>query len=182
MIIPLRAVRKETRRFEFTLAPGWWQAEPGRADVVGLSGPVAVEMSLAKTVTRGVDNYVLDGRFSGRFRLRCARCLVIYEQALSGDFRLFLAPAHAVVHETEVELSPEDLAFEFIVGDEINLAEVTREQIYLALPMVSVCREGCRGLCPHCGADLNQGPCGCSAEGGHPGFAKLKALKLALEE
>jgi len=44
-----------------------------------------------------------------------------------------------------------------------NLGPVLREEMVLAVPSLVLCRETCAGLCPRCGADLNQGPCGCAA-------------------
>lgn len=43
----------------------------------------------------------------------------------------------------------------------VDLHECVREAVVLAVPLSRFCREDCRGLCSHCGADLNEGPCGC---------------------
>ena len=67
---------------------------------------------------------------------------------------------------------------DFIKGEEIDLKDIVREQIYLSIPMKSLCSEGCLGLCPICGKNLNQGPCQCKGEKGHPGFLKLKNLNI----
>jgi uncharacterized protein len=44
----------------------------------------------------------------------------------------------------------------------IDLAEVVREELALAVPPFVLCREDCAGLCPKCGSDLNAGPCECA--------------------
>ncbi|MBE6785564.1 MAG: DUF177 domain-containing protein [Ruminococcaceae bacterium] len=46
----------------------------------------------------------------------------------------------------------------------LDIAELTSEDIYLALPGKILCKEDCKGVCASCGADLNEGPCGCKKE------------------
>ena len=49
-----------------------------------------------------------------------------------------------------------------------DLTESVREGIILVLPSYPICGEGCKGVCPHCGKNLNEGPCGCTADGDSP--------------
>ena len=91
---------------------------------------------------------------------------------------MFLSLPPSDAEKSELELSEEDMSVDFIMGDEIDLDEVVREQIYFSLPMKSLCREDCRGLCPVCGINLNKEECKCRREIGHPGFSELKKLKL----
>ena len=65
-------------------------------------------------------------------------------------------------------------------GPVVDLAEVAREQVDLALPLRVLCRDDCRGLCPGCGADLNREACRCTSVGGDERFAGLARLKDAL--
>ncbi|MGH2730855.1 MAG: YceD family protein, partial [Actinomycetota bacterium] len=55
------------------------------------------------------------------------------------------------------------------------------DALTLALPLNPVCRASCKGLCAHCGADLNRGPCNCAAEETDPRWAPLAALRERLE-
>ncbi|MDH4121929.1 MAG: DUF177 domain-containing protein [Deltaproteobacteria bacterium] len=64
----------------------------------------------------------------------------------------------------------------FFSGDTVDLDLLVEEQILLALPPQRHCREDCQGLCPRCGHNLNEGPCGCPAEDSHHPFAGLKDL------
>lgn len=66
----------------------------------------------------------------------------------------------------------------FISEKEIELDEIVRSEIYLALPMKFLCKEDCKGLCPVCGKNLNRERCNCQKMTGHPAFLKLKELKL----
>jgi uncharacterized protein len=58
----------------------------------------------------------------------------------------------------------------------LDLAEAIREYALLEMPMQVFCREDCKGLCPTCGADLNEGPCDCRNDEGDERFAALKSL------
>lgn len=73
---------------------------------------------------------------------------------------------HATVpvkHILVTHLDSEDDADSFIVVDNMRLdvEQLVAEDIYLSLPSKFLCKEDCRGLCPECGADLNEGSCGC---------------------
>ena len=61
--------------------------------------------------------------------------------------------------DVEDEVSPE--VFE-IEGDGIDVNEVLETVFILDADTKSLCREDCKGLCPDCGKDLNDGPCGCT--------------------
>lgn len=119
---------------------------------------------------------MLDGSLYGRVRVRCDRCLEPYIQDLDFDFRSILERLHSDPVQSELELSAEDLSVNFTVGDEIDLHEIVREQLYLSLPMKLLCNKKCYGLCPMCGTNLNKKKCGCHMEKGHPEFSKLKNL------
>jgi uncharacterized protein len=64
-----------------------------------------------------------------------------------------------------------------VPGDVVDLTPEMREAILLAFPAYPVCREGCAGLCPHCGANRNEKPCSC-APGTEPRWGGLDNLKL----
>ena len=62
--------------------------------------------------------------------------------------------------------------------EKIDLGEVVREQLYLALPMKPLCREDCKGLCPVCGVNRNRETCTCQQEWVDPRMAALKDWKV----
>ena len=61
-------------------------------------------------------------------------------------------------------------------GDSFELDEIIREQLILNMDMTVLCREDCKGLCPKCGRNLNEGDCGCDRTEIDPRLAKLKQL------
>ncbi|MGH9356795.1 MAG: YceD family protein [Terriglobia bacterium] len=101
------------------------------------------------------------GHLDTRVSTECDRCVAQMELAVSQNFDLFYRPVSAIPHEGESEVSAGELEVGFYPGEGVDLAEVIREQVVLALPMKRVCRPDCRGLCPVCGSNLNLTACGC---------------------
>ena len=89
---------------------------------------------------------------------------------------LTYVPHPSQAAEDEVELSQDDLTTAFYRDQTLDLAEMVREQFYLALPMRPLCREECKGLCPQCGTNLNQGTCACDVRWEDPRLAGLRTL------
>ena len=83
-----------------------------------------------------------------------------------------------VFDEEEIELKVEEIGMFYFKGEEINLQQGIQEQVVMAFPLKPLCDENCKGLCPKCGSDLNQGDCGCKREPGSNKFAVLKNLQL----
>jgi uncharacterized protein len=116
------------------------------------------------------DGIVVDGGLQVDFRGDCRRCLTPLTGTLSLE-----------VHELyQVNLTDPD-AFP-IENDQIDLAAMVRESVLLELPDSPVCRPDCAGLCPACGADRNQGDCGCRIETPDPRWAGLDAIRDQLPE
>ena len=70
----------------------------------------------------------------------------------------------------------DDEETETFTGDQIDLADFVKRGIIGELPMRVECREDCKGLCPICGKDLNDGDCGCDRTIRDPRFESLRAL------
>ncbi|HTD46862.1 MAG TPA: DUF177 domain-containing protein [bacterium] len=169
-----------------TVAYSEW-VEPPAEDVMLLQ-PVTGELVLAST-GRSV---CLTGQLRTQLHLHCGACLAGYEQplefAVAEEFRRAL-PLSAAGAGGERELDADD--FVVLVGpdDTLDLTEVVRQHLVLALPIAPRCREGCRGLCATCGADLNLGPCDCTGDSadprlrlGVPGFAGPPARRITEKE
>jgi uncharacterized protein len=173
MIIDLKAITLFPWRHEVAYSPEWWGTSDERDPVPALDGPLTVGVEIDKIL----EGYAVSGRLSGRIVARCDRCIETYTRALDAEFRLFFRSPPAAGFGEEVVLSKEDLLEDFIAEEKVDLDEIVREQIYLSLPMKSLCGTECRGLCQTCGANLNREDCRCCPSGGHPGFSKLKELR-----
>ena len=110
---------------------------------------------------------VLDAEVSFDFSIPCDRC------AERIDRRYHYSFSHILVK------SPQDTnedGYIEVKNDTLDLDELLREDILLELPTKFLCREDCRGLCPACGKNLNEGPCGCGASEGDPRMQILRNL------
>lgn len=105
--------------------------------------------------------YLVEGDVKYAGDLRCARCLDPYPFANSTTFAVRFRPSSLENADQEVELAEGELDVEFYESRQIPLRDVALTQIGLALPMKPLCEETCRGLCLHCGANLNRGACDC---------------------
>ena len=114
------------------------------------------------------------GHISGTMEAACDRCLEQTEVPVDLDFDLPYRPMEEIAHEEEFEVGEDDAIVGFFSGDGVNLSDVVKEQVLLAVPMKVVCRPDCRGLCPVCGANRNLRQCGCSDQREDSPFAFLK--------
>lgn len=121
---------------------------------------------------------LIKGRVRTVLKLRCVRCLKEFSYPLASSFELTLHPLKGTVFSEEVELSEEELESNFFEGGELRLSEIACEQVFLEIPIQPLCQEECKGLCPHCGMDLNLSTCGCMKEDFDSGFRALKKLKI----
>jgi uncharacterized protein len=102
----------------------------------------------------------------------CRRCL----EPVGGELRCEVREMFRPRREDE---PPDEDDETYPLGvDHLDLQPLVRDALLLELPIAPLCRDGCRGLCPTCGADLNQGPCSCPAGPGDPRWSALDALKL----
>jgi len=140
-----------------------FELPPGRLDPAVVTGPVEVYASIE--IFGGSPGYRLVGRVSMSGTLRCARCLKPVDWSAEEDIAVRLMPKEAAPDAEEMELTASDLDVRFFAGDELDLMDVAVEQTMLAMPMRVLCRSSCAGVCPTCGADLNEeGACSCRRE------------------
>lgn len=124
----------------------------------------------------------LRGRLSAGLELQCARCLDPVEQNVARDFELLYRPLGADAGRDELSVTDAEAEIGYYQGDGVLLEDVLREQVLLALPLRIVCREDCKGLCPHCGKNLNQEQCSCSVPMEDPRWGALKEIRERLEK
>ncbi len=140
--------------------------------VLGDDQPVLADLDLV--VREAAGEYLIKGNVSASMGLVCGRCLKEFEKEL--DLHIDLVYSRASELESDGkdhEVTAGELNIGFIAGDELDLGEVVSEQMMLAMPMRSLCFEGCTGICPKCGADLNETECGCDSGSIDPRFQVL---------
>jgi uncharacterized protein len=133
-------------------------------------------------VMRINDMVEVEGRVDTVVRLNCSRCLKDFETSLAAEFALTytraLPEAMDESGEEETEVTAEEMGLILFQGEEIDLKDAIQEQVIMAFPQRPLCREDCKGLCPQCGADLNEGDCGCNPPKFNKKFAALKNFKV----
>ncbi len=128
-------------------------------------------------VTRAGDTVYVRGDLAVLISQACDRCLEKTTISIGGDFAYTLVPEKAESTE-ELELTAEELETSYYRGDFIDLAPMICEQIVLQVPMKILCAEDCKGLCPHCGNNLNTGSCNCRSDAVDDRLAVLKKFRV----
>jgi len=119
------------------------------------------------------------GHLSGPLEVECSRCLDRYPVGVEQELDLFYLPrdkARPEEQEEDVELDDRDVVVGYYDENRLDLGEVVREQLFLALPIKPLCGEDCKGLCPTCGRNRNREACDCPATE-EPGDPRLEPLR-----
>jgi uncharacterized protein len=123
------------------------------------------------------DQVFVNGHVETRAQVECDRCLKLVALPVSADFALeYISGSDYESSEAE-ELTEAEMLISVFDGDAIDVDEIVKEQILLAVPTRMLCREDCKGICPECGTDRNTGECNCVTNDIDPRWAALKNLK-----
>lgn len=140
---------------------------------VNLSEPAAV-----KGQVRLAGNQVsVDGHVETRVQLECDRCLKPVELPVSADFALEYISGADYASSSAAALSEEELSVSVFDGEAIDVDEIVKEQVLLGVPVRTLCRPDCKGMCAECGINRNAGECDCTPNEIDPRWAALKNLK-----
>ena len=180
MEILIEQITEEGLVFEFEKSAA---AFPVLAEMVDhgeceFSAPVRTALK----VQRIGDLVEIDGNIETSVRLPCSRCLQSFETHLNSQFAVtYLQRATDGIEDSEsqeVELSSADMGIVYFQGEKIDRKDPIQEQVVMEYPLRGLCKPGCKGLCPKCGADLNENLCDCDHRSSPGKFDVLKNLKL----
>ena len=144
-----------------------------------LQGAPESEAALVGTV-RLINSQVgvlVQADLQGVVVLPCARCLEPVEAPLAFRVEETFVPTTDVLTGRPLEVEEEDRALWIDEHHILDLEEVLRQDVLLAAPVHPLCSPDCRGLCPTCGQNLNEGPCSCGPQVDER-WQALKQLKL----
>lgn len=134
-------------------------------------GPVTINLRLTNAGTR----ILVQGRIQAQILVECARCNESFPLPMDLEVEEYFVPTDSPEADIKGLDVLEVLTYQ---EDRIVFDEMLRQNFLAAVPMQAVCRDGhCSGLCDQCGADLNQGPCGCDQEDIDPRWAGLSELQ-----
>ena len=127
----------------------------GKVSIVGAIINIGGSLELKATVT-------------GEYETPCARCLKPVMSSFDAD-----------IYE---DLTGEDANEELITkeGNEWNIKELVLSDVLIELPLAVICSDDCKGFCPSCGKNLNDGSCSCKADDWDSRFDILKNFKADL--
>jgi uncharacterized protein len=169
VLITLEALEDEPLRFDEVFAANQVDfAVPGLRQVA----PLHVK-GVASAIEREIH---IRGDLTTQVEMECARCLDPVTRAVKRDFDLFYEPLDQGPEGDELVVPKGEEELGFYSGEGVVLEDVAKEQVLLSLPMRTVCREDCKGLCPTCGINRNRESCKCKDTGGDPRWAALKNL------
>ena len=157
MKIDLTNIPLEGKKAAFRLGLDWWNPDIDEDRILKLESPVDVGIRLYPAGNR----IIVEGYFSVTLLLRCDRCLESYTWDLSKDFKLYLSMI-PFKGDGDIELAEDDLDLDFINDNFLDLDQIIREQLILNIPLKTLCRTECKGICPLCGCNLNIVDCSCS--------------------
>ncbi len=125
---------------------------------------------------------IVDGSVNISLSFKCSRCLGDFpfpqDIIFSGEYK----PAGKSVEEGKHELAGNELDISYYTDDEIDVREVINQQVLLTVPMKPLCDEECKGICPGCGKNLNEGSCTCKENEIDPRLAPLEQLRELMND
>jgi uncharacterized protein len=137
-------------------------------------GTAACAVTVDASVTRSANRYLVEARVKGTVRAECHRCLAPFEMPVDTTFTMILNRGELAIPPDDVE-AEDDVVSIPVSGDAtFDIFPRVREAVILEIPIKLLCREDCRGVCVKCGANLNEGECGCGAGTGDPRWGALK--------
>lgn len=151
--------------------------QPDELDPVDERITLTRAVAINGTVKRAGNEVFVSGHVETRVQVECDRCLKPVELPVSADFALEYITGVEYESSSAAALSEEEMSVSVFDGEAIDVDEIVKEQILLAVPARMLCREDCKGICPECGIDLNTGQCNCAAEEVDPRWAALQSLK-----
>ena len=111
-------------------------------------------------------------------RCDCNRCLEPADFPIDSSFDLYYRPADVAGEDEEVEIDEGEAEIAFYEGGGVELKDILRENVLLAMPMQRVCREDCKGMCPTCGQNRNLVHCECEPKLVDDRWSALKKVQV----
>ena len=115
------------------------------------------------------ENVILNGTIKYTFDDECARCLTTFDNAVTTTFEAVL------LRQVDENDESDEIKLKITDGC-VDLEETIKQMIYLSMPMKSLCKKDCKGICLNCGVNLNNEECKCNNNLTDPRFDKLKDL------
>lgn len=173
MFFHVRELGIKPGRFDVEVAPGqidFLDPKVRQTGVLRASGQAELVSDLLNEIR-------VTGHVAVQMEAECDRCLEPAPFPVDSDFELIYRPVDEGYGGDEKNLDDSEADMGFYEGDGVELNDVLREFVLLALPMQKLCSEGCKGICPACGQNRNLQSCDCQTVPEDDRWAVLKQLK-----
>jgi uncharacterized protein len=138
---------------------------------IGLSASFVDEVRVSAVLEKSSGEFRLKAAITAGAQWECDRCVTPFKTPLGASYLMvYVFEGGPDLDPTEMQVIPASL-------NVIDIAEDVRQSVELSVPLKRVCRETCRGLCPYCGTNLNDGSCACEPAPADSRWDKLKELK-----
>jgi uncharacterized protein len=144
---------------------------PDHPVVAGAGFRLVGPLELHLDVQMAMQDVVVLGRMAGEAEVACRRCLVDTRAPIDQEVTLLFREGVAPVDAEAEEIYPLPAR-----APVLDLSGAIREHLLLAVPEYLECREACRGLCPHCGVNLNETTCDCDTAEVDDRWAALREM------
>ena len=182
MLIEIQELERHPVDFQEEFAPG---AIEFGDEISQISGLTAAGRAQLVEEHHGKHQIIQDIRVKGdlstRLEWACARCLEPVLLDVERSFDLLYRPLGADAGRAELSVTAAEAEVSYYEGEGLLLEDVLREQVLLAVPLKALCRDDCKGLCAHCGKNLNSGKCSCAEPVEDPRWNALKEIRGKLE-
>jgi uncharacterized protein len=172
MFLSVKEMEKRKIRFDESF-------QPGQIDFSGEEleqGSPLRAVGTAELLPHTGGEVRIQGRYTVEMTSQCDRCLGRARFPLDESFDLFYRPMVDIAREEEVAIDEGESEIGFYERGGMELEDVLRERVLLALPMQRICSEDCRGICPVCGKNRNDGACECKPETTDDRWGALRKL------
>ena len=169
MRIELASLERGHGSFNHSYAPGDLELHDDR---VSVTTPPVVSGEIRK---KG-QGLRVTGQVTGRVQVECDRCLKAVEVTVDSKCDVEYVTAEDYQAQQEAELKEADLDLSIFDGETLDVDELVKEELLLAVPDHVVCNADCKGMCPICGADKNSVDCDCETRQVDARWAGLNEL------
>ncbi len=166
--MPISEIPADGREYTFDDQALWHDGWKEFSVAVEPSENLVAEVMI---LPQGDDGALVRGTLKGAVSMPCDRCTASFVFKIDETFDAFeQLPDGEYDEEPRVRMESGEL--------QLNIGAVLWEEFALALPVKPLCSEDCKGMCPGCGKDLNEGPCECDRDEGDERLAVFRNLKI----
>jgi uncharacterized protein len=173
MNIRIEEITEEGITLKFSKDRNWLAELFSRERDVDFSfaSPIIISLSFKRTGLK----ILIHEKIETSLQMKCTRCAEDFVYPLNETVMYALTPSDIMTKQhSETELTSKDLELSFYNGEEIDIDQIVKEQIFLSVPSYPRCSKTCKGLCAGCGVNLNVDSCQCSRRIGNSPFSVME--------